>query len=236
MAIYPHFQNFEDIGRWSVGDGSISFWKDNWPGTILDKTNSSTLTVREGLQELEKWKPALTDDQWRKANLVILDEQTKDELKCTLSASGKFCISDYVKHFRISRSKKAWTDIVWNKYTAFRINAFTWKVMRGAIPVDRNVQKRGIPFTSRCVCCNTPQIETIDHLMIHSDIARVIWEHFAAKLNKRLRVQSITHMYRVWLHGCNSRSQLGITILALILYGMWEIWKVRCRMKFEEES
>lgn len=65
--IYTHFQNLGDIGRWSVGQGRISFWKDNWLGTILDRTNSSDITVREGLQQLDKWRPALTEELWRMA-------------------------------------------------------------------------------------------------------------------------------------------------------------------------
>lgn len=77
------------------------------------------------------------------AKLVVIDDLAKDELSCTLSASGKFCVADYVKKFRSPRPKKDWSDIVWNKYTSFLVNAFSWKVMRAAIPVDINVQRRG---------------------------------------------------------------------------------------------
>lgn len=173
--IYPHFQNFEEIGQWSVGQGRISFWKDNWLGTILDKTNSSNITVQEGLLELEKWKPALTEDQWFKAKAIVTDDQIKDELRCTLSPSGKFRIADYVKKYQRPKAKKWWSDIMWNKYSSFRVNAFNWKIMRRAIPVDRNVQMRGIALVSRCVCCSNPKVETLEHLMIHSDIAKMVW-------------------------------------------------------------
>lgn len=72
--IYRHLQNFDEIDRWSVGQGTISFWKDNWLGMILDRTNSSDITVREGLQEIDKWRPSLTDEEWSKAKLVVLDD------------------------------------------------------------------------------------------------------------------------------------------------------------------
>lgn len=125
---------------------------------ILDSTNSSDITVREGLQELDKWKPALTEDQWKRANLVVIDEQAPDDLSCTLSATGKFKVSDYVEKFRIKHSKKQWADMIWNKATSPRVNAFIWKVYRRAISVDINIQRRGIPFTSRCVCCHNPKL------------------------------------------------------------------------------
>lgn len=59
--LYPHFQQFQDIGRCNIGKGEVSFLKSNWLGTILDCTNSSSITVRKGLGELEKWRPALTN-------------------------------------------------------------------------------------------------------------------------------------------------------------------------------
>lgn len=70
--IYPHFQNLQAIGIWSVGKGQISFWRSNWLGTVLDPTNSSSITVREGLREIDKWKPALTEDQWDRAKSWLL--------------------------------------------------------------------------------------------------------------------------------------------------------------------
>lgn len=158
-----------------MGQGRISFWKANWLGTVLDRTNSSNITVREGLQEIDKRKPALTDDQWNHAKSVIIDEQAKDELWCTLTPTGKFSVAEYVKHYRNPRPKKEWTDVIWNKFSTFRVNAFSWKVWRGAIPADANIQRRGVPFSSRCVCCSSPKVETLEHLLLHSEIAKGVW-------------------------------------------------------------
>lgn len=204
-------------------------------GTTLDPTNSSNITVREGLSEIEKWKPALSEDQWNNAQQVVLEDQTPDKLNCTLNAAGKFRVADYVDYCRLRRPKKEWAEIVWKKVTSARVNAFTWKVYRGALPVDSNVQSRGIPIASRCVCCARPTVETLDHLLVNSNMARSMWDHFAAKVNKFNRPRSIMQLREVWLHGVNRRSQLGMISLAILIYGMWEIWKTRCRMKFDEE-
>lgn len=233
--IYPHFQNFEDIGIWSIGRGQISFWRSNWVGEILDRTSSSNIKVREGVLEIDKWKPALTNEQWKRAQFVVFDNDVSDQLRCTLNAAGTFRVAEYLNHYRRRRPKKEWTDVVWNKFTNERVKAFNWKVCRGALPVDSMVQSRGIPMVSRCICCRKPKVETIEHLMIHSDIAQSLWGQFASKLHKISRVQSIGHLRQVWLHGVNRRSQMGMITLAIILYGMWEIWKVRCRMKYEDE-
>lgn len=96
--MYPHFQTFQGIGKWSVGEGKISFWRSNWLGQVLDQTNSSHITVREGLAELAKWKPAMNEEQWANAQQVTIDAQTPDELCCTLNAVGKFRVADYIEY------------------------------------------------------------------------------------------------------------------------------------------
>lgn len=114
----------------------------------MDRTNSSNITVREGLRELDNWRPALTDEQWKQVHLVVIDEHIEDALLCTLTSSGKFSVSAYMNMFRAPRTKKDWTDLVWNKTTPFRINAFMWKVFWGAVLVDSNIQRRGVLLTS----------------------------------------------------------------------------------------
>lgn len=110
------------------------------------------------------------------------------------------------------------------------------KLYRGAIPIDINVRKRGIALPSKCVCCAKPQEETMEHLLPHSDIARILWNHFEVKLQKRLHAQTINQLLRLWLHDAHQRSQLGVSILAVIFYGIWEMWKVRCKMKYEGDN
>lgn len=107
------------------------------------------MTVKEGLGEINKWKPALTDEEWHRANLVVLDDTLDDKLMCTLTSSRIFKISEYIKHFRPSHPKEGWTAIVWNKITPFRVNVFMWKVLHGAISVDSNIQRRGIMLPSK---------------------------------------------------------------------------------------
>lgn len=54
-------------------------------------------------------------------------------------------------------------------------------------------------------------------------------------MQKRARNRSIQQMYKTWLHGSSRRSQFGISILTILFYGMWEIWKIRCNIKFGDE-
>lgn len=86
----------------------------NWLGTILDRTNSSNIMVRGGLREIDKWRPALTEEQWKQAKFMAVDETVDDRLMCSLTLAGKFSVPQYINKYRPSRGKE-WTDKVWNK-------------------------------------------------------------------------------------------------------------------------
>lgn len=96
-------RTFSTLRRLGVGvlgrEVSLSGSDTNWLGKVLDRTNSSNMTVKEGLGEINKWKPALTDEEWHRANLTVLDDTLDDKLMCTLTSSGKFKISRVYQAF-----------------------------------------------------------------------------------------------------------------------------------------
>lgn len=67
-----------------------------------------------------------------------------------------------------------------------------------------------------------------------SEIAHIVWDHFAQKIHKPNLMQSVVQLQKLWSHGVSRRSHLGMTIGAIIFYGMWEIWKTRCTLKFDD--
>lgn len=94
--------------------------------------------------------------------------------------------------------------------------------------------KKGIFLVSRCVCCVSPQIETLDHLIVHSELARSVWSFFAAKLKKNYVVFSFRHLVQqVWMHG-ERRVQMLYTPLGMVFFGCCEILKHRCQLTFAE--
>lgn len=76
--------------------------------------------------------------------------------------------------------------------------------------MDCNIQRRGIPLASKCVCCATPKTKTLEHLLVQSDIAKNLWSHFAHKLHKKMNFRSFHHLCRLWLQGGHRQAQLGI--------------------------
>lgn len=56
---------------------------------------------------------------------------------------------------------------------------------------------------------------------------------FATRLHKQVHVQSIYHLITAWLTGTSLRSQVDYTIIGIIFFDLWELWKHRCKLKFE---
>lgn len=77
------------------------------------------------------------------------------------------------------------------------------------------------------------QRKTEQHLFLKSDLAKEVWLYFGCRLHKQFSSHSILHLITGWMHGVSRRSQLGYTTLAIIFYGLWEIWKDRCAIKYE---
>lgn len=86
-----------------------------------------------------------------------------------------FSVSEYVNKFRANRPKKEWSDMVWNKYR----NAFNWgesvvTFKNGEFLLVQDVFVVAAPKSRRL-----------------ADIACLLWDHFAVKVQKRARSESI---------------------------------------------
>lgn len=73
---------------WTVGKRDIYFWRTNWLGEIIDHTNPSSLTISQGIQDINLMQNTLTTEQLYRAMAVVLDETRVDEIVFTLTPNG----------------------------------------------------------------------------------------------------------------------------------------------------
>lgn len=222
-----------DNCQWQVGRDDISFWRTNWCGVVLNPNINGALSVREGIHILPQLEDILTSDQYSRIKMVELDLNEDDQLIFSLTVTGKFSIQRYIAESRADHHEVGWARYAWKDFTPARANAFMWRIFQNALPVDSNIQRKGISLASICVCCSRPAFETLDHQFIHSDLAKAFGEHFAAIVHKQTDIHSIEHFLSSCLHGFSSRLQCGYNVRGLIDFGLWEIWKHRCKLKFE---
>lgn len=94
-------------------------------------------------------------------------------------------------------------NLTWRKLA--RVNAFMWRLdmelvhhspsecfnvpsFQQALPVDDIIQVKGVVLASKCVCCVSSHRETVNHLLIESEIAQEVWGHFGNKLQKTVQI------------------------------------------------
>ncbi|GJZ56640.1 RNA-directed DNA polymerase, eukaryota [Tanacetum coccineum] len=63
----------------------------------------------------------------------------------------------------------------WLKEMPTKVNIFIWRMLLNKLPTRMNLMNRGINVQSnQCGICDTGD-ETINHLMLHCDLARDVW-------------------------------------------------------------
>lgn len=189
--------------------------------------------VCQGLENISSLQHLLKVEQIEKINKVWLDGNLPDTLIFTSSLDGKFRIRTYLNCILEKQPIQPWTITIWNKFTTPRVNAFMWRLVRKALPVDEKIQSKGIMLASKCAYCVAARVETIQHLFFESDLAKKVWRHFSAILHRQVPNQPVLQFLTCWLNGVSRRSQLGYSILAISFYGLWEIWKERCAIKYD---
>ncbi|XP_058071103.1 uncharacterized protein LOC131220151 [Magnolia sinica] len=130
------------------------------------------------------------------------------------------------------RSKVNW---VWHAKLPPKISTFVWKLLHNAIPIDYNIQSRGISLASMCVCCNDsqthcPSKETLPHLFLYGKLASAVWPRFGAIFGTTLSMEGT--LLGWWqahqASGCTATLQ-GLLLSIIML----DIWKSRNEARFE---
>lgn len=188
------------MSHWQLGKGDISFWHFNWCGEVLNPEMNVDCTVKEGIQQLDQWDHVLMDDQRYTITLVELNPNEKDNLILSIYATGSFSIAKYLAVNRVGFSKVVWNRYVWNCFTPYRANTFNWRVFQNALPVDQNVQHKGIRWRP-CVFAVLPPKSKLVSIYSYTRIWLEVSAHFLRKVNKKVHVHSIEHFIASWMHG-----------------------------------
>lgn len=92
------------------------------------------------VQSLHHFTQVLTEEQRERISLAELDPNEDDKLILSISPSGSFSIARYIEANLVASPKVWWDRYVWNHFMTHRANAFMWRVLHNALPVDQNVQ------------------------------------------------------------------------------------------------
>ena len=88
-----------------------------------------------------------------------------------------FSVKSMYKDFDISPAFNFPHRLVWNPVVPPKIGVFAWEATWGKVLTLDQLKRRGMTFANICFMCEEKE-ETIDHLLIHCKIAKILWDFF----------------------------------------------------------
>lgn len=231
--IHKHLLFAINNTKWVINNGECSFWMDNWSGNILwfEGCPNTFITLRDALNDGDFWNMHAPDGMVDFFHNFSFN-QNHDKCISTLTSNGSFKLSSIYEAIRNKADAVRWLKFIWHKYVNPKASILNWKIINKALPVDVMIQSRKVSLASKCVCCVNPNIETLDHLFVTSDMAVRVWTYFGGILNIRIQAHSFFQFLNLWMSHANWKSQFGAIIALLGSIIPWNIWLVRNQVKF----
>lgn len=207
---------------WVVGDGqSIKVWQDPW------------LETRH--QERPFGPPRVKYVDLLVAELMVTGTTEWDHNKIQL------CVPDYEERIMCIKpsatgapDKLVWLGTKTGDYTV-KIKTFSWKLLKGALPVGEKLLQRNIAVDPHCKRCGCS--ESINHLLFQCRFAQSVW-NLAPFVTEVDYCSGLLDLAASWTSLCTLRClpPAGITFGALSLWVIWSLWKARNMFLFEDFS
>ncbi|KAH0778130.1 hypothetical protein KY290_004557 [Solanum tuberosum] len=161
----------------------------------------------------------------------VLIETGRDKAWRMGNTTGNFTVKSAWDLLRHIRDEREILKFIWNKGIPLRINFFLWRVWKGRVPTDDNLQIMRINVPSRYWCCEQYKQETMEHLFLTASIATKLWKHFANFAGIVVEGKRLYHLMKVWWHTQAPSKVMNIykVIPALIT---WTLWKRRNSRKY----
>ncbi|XP_026416477.1 uncharacterized protein LOC113311902 [Papaver somniferum] len=238
---------------WLVGNGqNINIFTDPWIPTIQGAT---PLRPDNGSQGFTKVSELIDNntEQWNVQALQQLDDPyisnqilrivpnstADDKLVWKFTDHGNFTPQSFQKMYKnqqgesstICESTFPWKRLWDVKRVAPKIKMFVWRVLHNGLGVSKRIGKYITGVSTTCIICMKEE-ESVDHLLIHCDLARVAW--FASPLGLRLQgddQRTISSLLELLLSRNDNEASL---IMGMCL--CWAIWKARNEKVFENKS
>ncbi|XP_059302083.1 uncharacterized protein LOC132054015 [Lycium ferocissimum] len=107
----------------------------------------------------------------------------------------------------------------------FKFSFICWRLFFGKLPFNEIRAKYGNQDDIGCLCCNTSQVETIQHVFVEGDAAKNLWNKIGASLGiKHQLVLVIVVMQKWWNSKPRNRVHKTCLQIAPVVI-CWEIWK-----------
>ncbi|KAL0325149.1 UNVERIFIED_CONTAM: putative ribonuclease H protein [Sesamum radiatum] len=224
---------------WTLGEGSVFFWHDNWFGEkpLAQLLHRDTYTMEpvsyywhEGDWNVPRILRIIPMPFAQTICQIPIAAGQGDKIVWTGSSTGDFSTKSAWEAIRQASPRRQLLADVWHHSLRPTISVFLWRPFQDRIPVDARMRQKGFSFPSKYQCCEVE--ETISHLFIESAAVQGMWQHFATIFGLCLcDTGSLTHMLHFWRYSTPFHSDLHIRTLIPFLI-LWFTWTQRNAAKY----
>ena len=121
-----------------------------------------------------------------------------DKLLLKIAIDKGFSVKSMYKGFDVSPALDFSHRLVWNPVAPPKTGVFAWEAVWGKVLTLDQLKRRGMTFVNRCFMCEEEE-ETIDHLLIHCKIAKMLWDLFLSIIGiSWVFPHSVLHTLLAW--------------------------------------
>ncbi|XP_071902637.1 uncharacterized protein [Coffea arabica] len=161
------------------------------------------------------------------------EEGSEVEVFWMPTTSSKFSLQSAFGDIRQTRHKSMAFTSIWHPRIPWKVSFFMLRLFLGRLPLADRLGKLGFQLSSKCFCCSSASVESIEHLFANGQIASTVWNYFGGLCGfscpgSFLRSRIVGWWFR--LHDSETRRLID-RILPSVL--CWHIWKARNKAMFE---
>ena len=126
-------------------------------------------------------------------------------------------------------------QLIWSNWVPTKMSLFAWEASWGKVLTLDQIKKRGRALANRCFLCGKDE-ETIDHLLLHCLVARLLWDLLLAIFGVYwVFPKSVSETLISWCGTCVGKRRKKAWMAALLTL-FWTIWRERNNIAFENRE
>ncbi|XP_071924888.1 uncharacterized protein [Coffea arabica] len=148
------------------------------------------------------------------------------------SPSGNFSVSTELEGPRQKQNVSLVSQFIWSPALPTKISFFAWRLVRRWVPLDVQLQRKGVHLGSMCSCCGGAR-ETVEHLFVTGPVAVSVWGHFGQQFGISWRgAPGVSSLLVGWFLSHRMVKANHIRVL-VPMAALWFIWRSRNQARFE---
>ncbi|XP_035540358.1 uncharacterized protein LOC118344262 [Juglans regia] len=227
-----------------VRGGNASFWFDRWLAS-----GPLSIRVDEITNNRLRLQDCWSNNSWDEDLLreLVSEEVVEEIIQMPInvipgpdlfvwkpSTDGRFSTRTAWEVVRKRGQELPWHDWFWHQLLPKRISICLWKIWFNCLPVDVQVQSKGVSLASACDCCERRCMEDIDHIFSMGAVAFEVWLKASTVLGIPCSC-NLPWKNRVagWFSYAKKSSFKGTLVGLIPCIITWCLWKRRCKARMD---